>query len=188
MISIRQPEGLCIKSGVYGVERGGGFIMAVIRLGLRSRYGHAWVFVGHKVVAAQPGGVRFDDLPAPEEMALADELLDYLEGLRPGIGQQIANQAIWLGDGHGKYGFLDIAALGLRQFGINLGFINRRITRSDRMICSQLVDEVYKRAGVHLFTDGRLSQDVTPGDLADLITVHDWSSIKVDEERDHARR
>jgi hypothetical protein len=174
-------------SGAYGVERGGGFIMACIRLGLRSRYGHTWIFVGHAVVAAEPRGICFEDLPAPEDMALADELLAHLETLRPGIGQKIANVAILLGDKHGKYGFLDIAALGLRQFGINLGFVNRRITRSDRMICSQLVDEIYKRAGVHLFTDGRLSQDVTPGDLADLITVHDWDAIVLDEVKDDAR-
>jgi hypothetical protein len=33
------------------------------------------------------------------------------------------------------------------------------------LICSQLVDEAYLRAGVHLFDDGRLPGDVTPGDL-----------------------
>jgi hypothetical protein len=176
-----------LLSGVYGVERDNGFIAACIRLGLRSQYNHAWIFVGHAVVAAQPGGVRFDSVPAVPDMAIADELLAYLEGLRPGIGQQIANQAIWLGDKHGGYSFLDIGALALRQFGINLGFINRRIARTDRMMCSQLVDECYKRAGVHLFA-GRLSQDVTPGDLADLICKHDWSSIIVDEVKSDARR
>lgn len=175
-----------LLSGVYGVERDNGWIAACIRLGLRSQYNHAWIFVGAKVVAAQPGGVRFDDLPPVVNMALADELLEHLEGLRPGIGQEIANQAIWLGDRHGGYSFLDIGALALRQFGVNIGFINRHIARTDRMICSQLVDECYKRAGVHLF-EGRQSQDVTPGDLADLICKHDWSAIVVDEVKDDGR-
>jgi hypothetical protein len=177
-----------LLSGVYGVERDNGWIAACIRLGLRSPYNHAWIFVGRKVVAAQPGGVRFDDVPAVPDMAIADELLAYLEGLRPGIGQKIANIAILLGDKAGPYNFLDIGALALRQFGINLGFINRRIARTDRMMCSQLVDEVYKRAGIHLFADGRLSQDVTPGDLADLICKHDWDSIIIDEVKSDARR
>jgi hypothetical protein len=176
-----------LLSGVYGVERDNGWIAACIRLGLRSQYNHAWIFVGAKVVAAQPGGVRFDDVPSVADMAIADELLAYLEKLRPGIGQEIADIAILLGDKAGPYNFLDIGALALRQFGVNLGFINRRIARTDRMMCSQLVDEVYKRAGVHLFS-GRLSQDVTPGDLADLICKHDWDSIVVDEVKSDARR
>jgi hypothetical protein len=33
------------------------------------------------------------------------------------------------------------------------------------MICSQLVDTILCRAGYHLFADGRLPQDVTPGAL-----------------------
>jgi hypothetical protein len=37
------------------------------------------------------------------------------------------------------------------------------------MICSQLVDEAYLRAGVHLFDDGRDPGDVTPGDLLYVI-------------------
>jgi hypothetical protein len=184
---VERRDVMTLLSGVYGVERDNGFVAACIRVGLRSQYNHAWVFVGAKVVAAQPGGVRFDSVPDVADMAIADELLAHLESIRPGIGQEIANQAIWLGDKHGKYGFLDIGALALRQFGINLGPVNRRIARSDRMICSQLVDECYRRAGVHLFA-GRLSQDVTPGDLADLITKHDWSAIVIDEVKDDARR
>jgi hypothetical protein len=33
------------------------------------------------------------------------------------------------------------------------------------MICSQLADEAAMRGGWHLFSDGRIPQDVTPGDL-----------------------
>jgi hypothetical protein len=33
------------------------------------------------------------------------------------------------------------------------------------MICSQLADYLISSAGFKLFTDGRLHQDVTPGDL-----------------------
>jgi hypothetical protein len=37
------------------------------------------------------------------------------------------------------------------------------------MICSQLVDQCYQDAGVHLFADGRWPGDVTPADLYRLI-------------------
>jgi hypothetical protein len=36
------------------------------------------------------------------------------------------------------------------------------------LICSQLVDRACELAGVHLFDDGRLSGQVTPGDLYTL--------------------
>jgi hypothetical protein len=39
------------------------------------------------------------------------------------------------------------------------------IARSDRIICSQLVDIGFERHGIHLFTDHRAPGDVTPGDL-----------------------
>ena len=53
------------------------------------------------------------------------------------------------------------------------------------MICSQLVDEAYARAGVQLFDDGRLPGDVTPADLYGLIAAQDAVPVKV--VRDMAR-
>lgn len=67
------------------------------------------------------------------------------------------------------YSFLDYVALALRGHGLD-GFgpgawVRRRVTDSGHMICSQLADQALARAGVCVFTDGRLSQDVTPGAL-----------------------
>ncbi len=45
----------------------------------------------------------------------------------------------------------------------------KRLCRKDRLICSQLVDEAYRLADIHLFNDGRLPQLVSPGDLLVLI-------------------
>lgn len=58
------------------------------------------------------------------------------------------------------YSFLDYAALAFPHT-----FLRKRVTDSGHMICSQLVDYVLCQAGYHLFTDGRLPQDVTPGAL-----------------------
>ena len=45
------------------------------------------------------------------------------------------------------------------------------------MICSQLVDEAYKRAGVQLFDDNRLPGDVDPNDLWELIKTQESKSV-----------
>ena len=63
------------------------------------------------------------------------------------------------------YSFLDYASLALLHLGLPRRLTAKRVTDSGHMICSQLVDTVLTRAGVHLFQDGRLPQDVTPGAL-----------------------
>lgn len=75
------------------------------------------------------------------------------------------------------YGFAQYAALAsLTLAGGNAadadGWLARYVNRRDpvtglpvQVICSQLVDEALRVAGVHLFTDGRPPQYVTPGAL-----------------------
>jgi hypothetical protein len=43
--------------------------------------------------------------------------------------------------------------------------LDRYVTTSKRMICSQLVDQALTDAGYHVFDDGRIPQDVTPAAL-----------------------
>lgn len=69
------------------------------------------------------------------------------------------------------YSFLDYLALALVRYAGGSGWLGRYLQSREHQICSQLVDSAYLRAGVHLFDDGRLPQDVTPGDLARLIGV-----------------
>jgi hypothetical protein len=67
------------------------------------------------------------------------------------------------------YSFADYVALALWEYGwtrpLGGAALRRYVSTSKRMICSQLVDFVLCEAGFHLFTDGRLPQDVTPGQL-----------------------
>lgn len=63
------------------------------------------------------------------------------------------------------YSFLDYLSIALLHLGVPRRLAAGRVTDSGHMICSQLVDHLLCRAGFHLFTDGRLSQDVTPGAL-----------------------
>lgn len=64
-----------------------------------------------------------------------------------------------------RYSFLDYLSLALLHLGLPRRLTAKRVTDSGHMICSQLVDTILTRAGVHLFDDGRLPQDVTPGAL-----------------------
>lgn len=72
------------------------------------------------------------------------------------------------------YSFMDYLSLALLHLGIRRRWTLRRVKSSGHMICSQLVDEVYARAGVQLFDDGRFAGDVTPGGLANLMLDVRW--------------
>lgn len=69
------------------------------------------------------------------------------------------------------YGFSDYLALALKRLGIEAGLLDRWIARVDaygypaRAICSQLADAACTKAGISVFDDGRLPQDVIPGAL-----------------------
>jgi hypothetical protein len=63
------------------------------------------------------------------------------------------------------YSFADYAAIEGVHLGIENGPIRRYVTSSKHQICSQLADQSMSDAGFHVFTDGRLPQDVTPGAL-----------------------
>ena len=63
------------------------------------------------------------------------------------------------------YSFMDYLYLALKHWGIPTPLLRKYISNSGRMICSQLADYLLSHAGFKLFNDGRLPQDVTPGDL-----------------------
>lgn len=63
------------------------------------------------------------------------------------------------------YGFSDYIALAFLGIGLKPKFLRKYVANNGRMICSQLVDYLFCKVGVHLFDDGRPSQDVTPGDI-----------------------
>lgn len=63
------------------------------------------------------------------------------------------------------YSFLDYLSIALLHLGLPRRLVANRVTSSRHMICSQLVDAALTDAGFHLFDDGRLPQDVTPGAL-----------------------
>lgn len=72
------------------------------------------------------------------------------------------------------YNVVDLLAIGLAQRRMGHVVTGRerwvkRLSNDHRVICSQAIDLEYLRAGIHLFSDGRLSGLVAPGDLNSLL-------------------
>lgn len=82
------------------------------------------------------------------------------------------------------YSFLDYLGLALARFRLRPRWLKRYIASTGHMICSQLVDQCYQDAGIHLFSDGRIPGDVTPADLYNLL-IH---TKEYDERQERPQR
>jgi cell wall-associated NlpC family hydrolase len=151
--------GLTRISGLTGkfVEAGQALV------GSRSMWTHAFVVVSDdEIVQAQPGGavrVPLRDALNGRGVVFSDFGLDIFTRGR------IAREAEKLVGT--PYSFADYAAIGAARL-LHTTRIEAYVEDSGHMICSQLVDEAFARAGIELFPN-RLAGDVTPGDLARLI-------------------
>lgn len=148
------------RVGDYGTVRTSGVPAALIRLGTRSPVNHAFIYAGNgRIVEAQPGGavwteLHYTNIHWSDHFLTRDQRWSIAKAAHSMLGT--------------RYGWADIAALSFACAGIRSHAIDKRIERTDRLICSQLVDKAYELAGLHLFTDGRLPGEVTPGDLYNL--------------------
>lgn len=134
--------------------------------GKRSPYSHVGIVVETTisgkayVLEAMPRGARIRELYP--ELRRSDHKFVRLP-LRDGQRELIYEWApVFRG---AKYGFSDYLALAVKHLGVKWEWLDRYIAGNERMICSQLVDQILLRVDYHVFDDGRLSQDVTPGDL-----------------------
>lgn len=128
---------------------------------------HAYVYVGNgEIVQAMPGGA--ERIPLTE----AHEPVVWSTGRIP---LTAADRVRIVGAARGlvgtPYSFLDYASIALAHYKIRPAWVRDFVASSGHLICSQLVDEAYLRAGVHLFDDGRIPGDVTPGDLWKLLAA-----------------
>lgn len=171
------------KPGDIFLTRIGGWFGWLVALGQGlfagdwSRFTHAGIVLdGGEVIAAQPWGARIDPLDdilhepdtnprRPREHLAWLPVPEWAEDRR----DVIVNVARAM-EGTG-YGYLSYPWIVTRPFGGSRG-LDRLVSRSTRLICSALADEVWRRCGIHLFDDGRLVHEVTPGDLHHVGTVH----------------
>src|SRR5688572_27667066 len=131
-------------------------------IGDDSPFTHVYIVVAnntdgtHIALEAMPSGMRYRLLDGKEEgVAYARiNLTAYQRLYVPELATQFKNI---------RYGFSAYLYLFLNQFGWAPGWLKRYIERNERMICSQTADELLRRIGYHVFNDGRMPHDVTPG-------------------------
>ncbi|WP_051941594.1 hypothetical protein [Phaeacidiphilus oryzae] len=155
--------------GDYFVVSGAGTIGRLISVGEWLNgdgfgpWDHAGVYVGNgQVVEAEPHGARL--APADE---YADRAIVWSTG---GFDLTEAQRAAIADAARGflgvPYSFLDYLAIAAHRFHLPGGpFLRHYVATTKHMICSQLVDASYEKAGVHLFDDHRWPGYVTPADL-----------------------
>lgn len=67
-----------------------------------------------------------------------------------------------------RYAWSTYLYLALVRFGINTNWLKWQVQNPDVGICSQIADLLLADNTIHLFADGRMPYDVTPGDLGTL--------------------
>lgn len=122
---------------------------------------------GPWAVQAMPDGAEEIELTAQH---WASAYTYVLPKYAPGQSEAVAKAARSL-EGT-PYSFLDYGALTAHAISgrgyVPIGertALERYVSSTHHMICSQLADECLRRAGVHAFTDQRLPQDVMPAAL-----------------------
>lgn len=125
---------------------------------------HALVYVGNgMVVQAMPSGaemIRLED--ASPVVKWSTGLIELTRHERANVSSA-ARYLVGT-----PYSFLDYVSIALERLGIRPRWVLERVASSGRLICSQLVCEAYRRAGVELFP-GKFPGDQTPGDLFRLL-------------------
>jgi len=137
----------------------------LIGLATWSKYSHVFVYVGDSsVVEARPKGAGIAPLAEylPSNIKWSGDVLSDVQR------QSVIDAAkSCVGT---PYGFLDIIAIGLRTVGLPWRWVENRVLREDRMICSQLVAWCGGQAGLDWRCGRDYDQEVTPADLARRVT------------------
>jgi cell wall-associated NlpC family hydrolase len=150
--------------GDFGVVRTNGWAAWVIRKVTRSEVNHAFVYVGNgQIVEANPRGAAVGNVSEYPHATWSHMALTTQQR------HAIANAARSLVGT--PYSWVDDVCIGLADlFGWHVPEpVRARLSKRSRLMCSQLVDVAYSKAGVTLFPDGRIPGDVSPGDLLHLI-------------------
>lgn len=157
--------------------------------GRPSRWTHAGIIGYHgQTYEAAPGGVHYGTVEnlahkphmvsdAPIADAVGEPLLPLSLGTREeyekGLRQLVVIAAEEkLNTPYSFFDYIALAGLHLAPKSRFTRWARKRVHETQHLICSALVDEVYRRAGIHLFIDGRYPGDVMPADLDWWIDDH----------------
>jgi cell wall-associated NlpC family hydrolase len=131
-----------------------------------TQYQHAFIYLGSgQIMQAEPNGAVQAPLGGYGHILWSTGRIPLTPGER---GRIVAAAARYDGT---PYSWLDYAAIALHSLHLPAPGLKRYIQSTRHMICSQLVDQCYQDAGVHLFRDGRWPGYVTPADLAARLEI-----------------
>lgn len=153
-----------MSAGDFGLTRINGAAGAAIRLGQWLNgdsfvdYEHAFIALDDgTLLEAEPGGARIRPIT------------DYPRAIYSGWTLTSDQRAAIVAQARTligvPYSAADYLALAAHRLGVPVPGLRHYIGDSGHMICSQLVDEVYWSAGLHMFTDHRWPGYVTPAAL-----------------------
>jgi len=132
-------------------------------------YSHSFIVLHDDyIIESLPNGATIGKLDKYEGTEVMYSRFNLTDDQR----DSICEEAIRLEDT--PYSWLDFLAIGLNHFyegGWMSRRVNKRVVNSGKMICSQLVGEAYKRAGIDL-EPGTNPQYFTPGDLSRIIMLN----------------
>lgn len=161
------------RPGDFAVAHMNGQAGRLIRLGQWlngdgiADFEHAFVLVSNdELVEAEPGGARLASLSEYDgrQVRWSSGHFELTDDQRAAI---VAAARGYVGV---PYSFLDYAALAAHRFRLPGGpLLKGYVADTRHQICSQLVDQCYRDAGVQLFHDGRWPGYVTPADLNRLL-------------------
>jgi hypothetical protein len=158
------------QPGDFGLLAGNNTVGRLIRIGEYlngdgfSKYSHAFVLLDdYTIIEAEPGGARI----RPMSEYLATDVKWSSWSLTPDQRRLIVERAReTLGV---PYSFLDYGAIAAHRFHLPVPWLRAYVASSKHMICSQSVDEIYRRAGVQMFDDNRWPGYVSPAELEQVL-------------------
>lgn len=120
------------------------------------------------IIEGQPGGARVGHVSQYRDRPVLYSKLPLTDA------QRAAVSAVALRYEGVPYNFLAYVYLALWRLGVRPKWLQRKVQSTGNLICSQMVDLILEEVGMNLFDDGRLNQDVTPGDLYSLLARKRW--------------
>lgn len=131
-------------------------------------YEHAFVYVGNdRIIEAEPSGAKLSHVTEYRDVVWSTGWIDVTDAQRRVIAQTARGlEGI-------RYSFADYFAIAAKRLHVpGSGLLKNYVGSSRHMICSQLVDYCYQKAGIQLFNDKRWNGYVTPADLYGLKPVN----------------
>jgi hypothetical protein len=155
------------QPGDIGLTSISGFVGALIRLGQWlngdgfSPFEHAFIVLEDgMLIEAMPGGAQIVPLSEYDDY---DVVYVSPAGLTDSDRKRICDAARAF-EGV-EYSFVDYAAIAAHRLRLPIPGLRDFVAATGHQICSQLVDNAYRIAGIKLFSDSRWEGYCTPGSL-----------------------